>query len=47
MDASKNKGDETEKLIGKIAEIVVLRDFVVRNPKFKKQNGQEKELTDK
>lgn len=46
MNMSKNKGDETEKIIGKIAEIVALRDFVVRNPKFKKQSGQEKELTD-
>ncbi len=43
---AKNKGDETEHLISKIAESVVLRDFVVRNPKFRKQNGQEKELTD-
>jgi len=43
---AENKGDETEHLIGKIAETVVLRDFVVRNPKFRKQNGQEKELTD-
>jgi len=44
----KNKGNETEKLIGTIAETVVLRDFVVRNPKFKKPNGngEEKELTD-
>lgn len=46
MNNKRNKGDETEHLIGKIAEIVALRDFVVRNPKFKKQSGQEKELTD-
>lgn len=46
MPGEKDKGDETEKLIGNIAENVVLRDFVVRNPKFRKTNGQEKELTD-
>jgi len=46
MPGSKDKGDETERLIGNIAEVVVLRDFVVRNPKYKKSNGQEKELTD-
>ena len=33
-------------MIGKIAESIVLRDFVIRNPKFKKQSGKEKELTD-
>lgn len=43
---AENKGDETEHSIGRIAETVVLRDFVVRNPKFRKQSGQEKELTD-
>ncbi len=46
MPGEKDKGDETERLIGNIAENVVLRDFVVRNPKFRKANGQEKELTD-
>lgn len=46
MPGPKDKGNETERLIGSIAEVVVLRDFVVRNPKFKKANGKEKELTD-
>lgn len=46
MPGKKDKGDETEHLIASIAKNVVLRDFVVQNPKFKKQNGQEKELTD-
>lgn len=46
MPGEKDKGDETEHLIGKIAESIVLRDFVIRNPKFKKQSGKEKELTD-
>jgi hypothetical protein len=41
-----NKGDEAEDLIEAISSVMFLRDFVVRNPKFKKQNGQEKELSD-
>jgi hypothetical protein len=42
----KSKGDDTEDLIETICSVIALKDFVVRNPKFKKQNGQEKELTD-
>lgn len=42
----KNKGDETENLIEEVSSTMFLKDFVVRNPKFKKQNGQEKEITD-
>jgi hypothetical protein len=43
---NKNKGDDTENLIEAICNVIALKDFVVRNPKFKKQNGLEKELTD-
>ncbi len=41
-----NKGVETEDLIESICSVMFLKDFVVRNPKFKKQSGQEKEFTD-
>lgn len=43
---STNKGDETEDLVEHISSNIALKDFVIRNPKFKKKNGQEKELTD-
>lgn len=43
---SKNRGDATEDLIESICNVIALKDFVVRNPKFRKQSGQEKELTD-
>lgn len=42
----KDKGSETEDIIESISRVMFLRDFVVRNPKFRKQNGQEKEVTD-
>lgn len=42
----KNKGSITEDLVSEISETMFLRDFVVRNPKFKKKSGQEKEVTD-
>lgn len=41
-----NKGDETEGIVEHICSNIALKDFVIRNPKFKKKNGQEKELTD-
>ncbi len=43
---SENRGDATEDLIESICNVIALKDFVVRNPKFRKQSGQEKELTD-